>query len=1301
MIHRALGRDKPSFLRELQQLQKHAQKSRPGEKFQTRLENLEKKIKASIEAKKNRFRRLPKISIPENLPISEREKDIVDAIQKHPVIIIAGDTGSGKSTQIPKMCLSAGRGIEGKIACTQPRRIAATTISARIAEELGETVGQSVGYKIRFKDRTSKTGYIKILTDGMLLAETQADPLLLEYDTLIVDEAHERSLNIDFILGILKNLLQKRPDLKLIITSATIDTEKFSKGFANAPVIRVSGRTYPVSLQYRPIDPDLEDKGDMTYVDMAVKTAKDIHGQGGFGDILIFMPTEQDILETCQRLEGEGLKNARILPLFARLPGASQRRVFASGKGRKIIVSTNVAETSLTIPGIKYVVDTGLARILRYLPRTRTTSLPISPISQSSADQRKGRCGRMENGVCIRLYSQEDYETRPEFTEPEILRSNLAEVILRMIALKLGDIQSFPFLDPPGAGSIKDGFDLLVELGAIFRKNGQPVLTPMGRMMSRIPIDPRISRMLIEAGTHGCIEDVAVIAAALSIQDPRERPIEKATQADQAHNQFKDAASDFITLLNIWNRYHRSWETLGTQNKMRKFCKAHFLSYPRMREWDQIHEQITTLLKTHRMGNKKQKPHKLEKDRYAAIHKSVLSGYLSNIALKREKNMYTAARGREVMLFPGSTLFNKGPDWIVAVEMVKTTRLFARTVAKIDPVWLEPLGGSLCKRTYSNPHWEMKAGQVRALEQVSLYGLIIVSNRPVAYGPIDPAESHKIFIQSALVHGETQKKFLFLSHNQRLIDKVTRLEAKVRRRGILVEEAALEAFYSERLPRVCDIRTLEKVIRERGNDDFLKMRDADIVDHLPDREEIDLYPDQMETGKGSLPISYKFNPGKGDDGVTLKVPVSRTSELSPQHLDWMVPGLFREKMTALIKGLPKKYRKQLVPVSNTVDIVLGEMKKSERPLITILAEFIYERFGVDIPAKAWADTAIPEHLQMRISIRDHRGRELEAARDASVLRDSGLSRNRSHEEDTAVWKNARSQWEKTNITAWDVNDLPESLSLSPKLSAFPGFFAHENSVDLRLYRDHNEAIQNHRKGVMRLYLIRFKKEVRFLKKDLKIPSAIAAKTMDFGGPKALESAMLTHLLNHFFHLNIRSKATFEKTALDAAKSLFSKAGEMKKQVEAIVSAYHHTMKQMHALTAKNPPGSPVSQLLNRLMEETGALLPPDFMERYDGDNLPHLPRYLKAIEIRAERGTYDSGRDREKNKSVEPFETALEKMLPLINSSASPEKRQAIKDFFWMLQEYKVSIFAQELKTAIPVSAKRMNKKQREIERMV
>ena len=1295
-----MTRERHPFARRLKNILNRSKKPDPDEKAIQQLKSLEKRVEASILEKDRRVQGLPKVSFPENLPITAKKDAIVHAIRKHQVVIISGDTGCGKSTQIPKMCLEAGGGIGGKIACTQPRRIAATTIAGRIAEELGEEIGKSVGYKIRFKDRTSRYGYIKVMTDGMLLAETQQDPRLNEYDTIIVDEAHERSLNIDFILGILKTLLMKRKRLKLIITSATIDTKKFSEAFDGAPVIQVSGRRYPVVVEYLPVDPEQQETGETTYVDMAIKGVEKLRNRGQAGDILVFMPTEQDIIETCERLEARNLTGTALLPLFARLTNARQRRIFAPFKGQKIIVSTNVAETSLTIPGIKVVIDTGLARISRYLPRTRTTSLPVSPISKSSADQRKGRCGRLENGICIRLYSQEDYDARPEFTDPEILRSNLAEVILRMISLRLGQIAAFPFLDRPNPRSIKDGFDLLWELGAVVRKNGGVSMTDKGRIMAKMPIDPKISRMILEAQEEGCVHDVAVIASALSIQDPRERPLEKAGQADQKHTRFKDPDSDFITLLNIWNYYHRSWETLRTQNKMRKFCKEHFLSFVRMREWHHIHQQLSSILEEQGIKDQNQYADRPGEDRYACIHRSILSGYLSNIAVKKDKNFYLAARGREAMVFPGSTLFNKGPEWIVAAEMVKTSRLFARTAAKINPEWLEKLGDGLCKSSYSNPHWEKKRGEVRAREQVSLYGLVIIPQRSVSYGSIDPLASHDIFVRSALVEGDVNNDFPFLIHNQGLIEESRGMEEKVRRRGMLVSDDVMAEFYSTRLAGVYDIRTMGKRIKERGGDGFLKMTQTDIVITYPAETELAQYPEEITIGHSAFKFSYKFAPGKPDDGVTMKVPSGMASQVSPDHLDWVVPGFFREKITALIKGLTKQYRKQLVPVSKTVDIIMAEMERRSEPLLSALGRFIYRRFGVDIPASQWPVSEIPDYLNMRVSILDHRGREIRSGKDASILNEYAPCASPVQVE-WETWEKAKAKWEKKGIMSWDFGDLPETISLETNLLVYPGLEPAAGGVNFRLFKDSAEAFETHKKGVKTLFMIRFRKDIKFLKKDLKLPDAISAKAVYFGGARTVERGMYDNITNRFFLLKIRTEAAFEAHASAIGRSILPEGHLLMELTGRVLDAYHNVRQNIDMILRANRANPPVQAFCSRLTRELEGLVPKDFLDRYAPDRMAHLPRYLNAFKIRAERGAYDRDKDQEKAGRIEPFTEALRRNLRDISSHASLEKRKSFEEFFWMVEEFKVSVFAQELKTPFPVSAKRLEKKLREVERMV
>ncbi|MFH1102473.1 MAG: ATP-dependent RNA helicase HrpA, partial [Pseudomonadota bacterium] len=911
----------------------------------------------------------------------------------HPVVIISGETGSGKTTQIPKFCLEAGRGIDGMIGCTQPRRIAAITISHRISEELGEEPGKSVGYKIRFNDKTGKNTFIKIMTDGILLAEAHSNLHLWAYDTIIVDEAHERSLNIDFLLGILKKLLAKRKDLKLIIASATIDTEKFSKSFGNAPIIEVSGRMHPVTVRYFETLSQTVPREEETHIDMSTAAVEAIIRKNHPGDMLVFMPTEQDIRETCELLEGRSFGNVSILPLYARLSADEQKRVFAPLPQRKIIVATNVAETSITIPGIRYVVDTGLARISHYSPGTRTTSLPVVPVSRSSADQRKGRCGRVEHGICIRLFSEEDYLSRPLYTPPEILRSNLAEVILRMIAQGLGDVCDFPFIDAPPKKSIQDGYDLLTDLGAIEKKNSPNgfVLTKDGRLMARIPVDPRISRMLIEAKREGCMRQVIVIASALSIQDPRERPAEKEEEAKESRRIFEDPSSDFMTIIHIWNGYHDdAGETKGSA-KLKKFCRKHFLSFRRMREWQDIHDQIAEILIETGM---------LDKDvispedggsvadntlLYEAVHKSVLSGFLSNIAVKKEKNIYKAAKEKEVMLFPGSGLFNKGGRWIVASEMIETTRRFARTAANIDPSWLEQIGEKQCRYSYLNPHWSTTRQEVMSLEQVRLFGLVIEAGRLVPFGAVDPKTACSVFIREALIKNGLKKPFPFILHNSRIMEAIKDLENKLRRRDLTAGEEAVFTFYQKRLQCVFDTPSLEKAIAKAGFDHFLRMSMEDLIVRMPDPEEISLFPEAVSLSGSIFPLTYRFHPGEEDDGITVSIPLSVIPIIPKEPLEYLVPGLFREKVKTLIKGLPREWRKKLMPITETVETVVAQTQIKDQPLINFISDILHHHLNVDIPAEAWPLSTLPPHLNMRIDITGPDGKPIRSGRAPDIL----------------------------------------------------------------------------------------------------------------------------------------------------------------------------------------------------------------------------------------------------------------------------------------------------------------------------
>jgi len=1279
-------------------LSKIGQSARKGKALLRRLGALEKKAEASVRERERRLLKRPPLSYPENLPITLKRAEIVHAIETNQVVIISGETGCGKSTQIPKMCLEAGRGIIGKIGCTQPRRIAATSIARRIAEELGEDLGRSVGYKIRFQERGSRDVYIKMMTDGILLAETQGDPYLYEYDTLIIDEAHERSLNIDFLLGILKTLLPQRPEIKVVISSATLDTEKFALAFGGVPVVQAGGRIYPVAVEYMPTDPELEEAGELTYVDVAVKAMDRIHTNRPPGDVLIFMPTEQDILETCERLEGRRYPDISIIPLFARLPASEQGRIY-SVKGPKIVVATNVAETSLTIPGIRYVIDTGLARIARYLPRTRTKSLPISPISRSSAEQRKGRCGRVQSGVCVRLYSEEDYDLRPPFTTPEILRSNLAEVILRMIYLNLGDPASFPFLDRPTPRSIKDGYDLLLELGAIVKEGKEDTLTEKGKVMARMPLDPRISRMMIEAVKEGCTEEVAVIAAALSIQDPRERPSERAVLADQMHHPFRDPDSDFITLLNIWNRYHREWGALKTQNKMRKFCRAHFLSFPRMSEWVYTHEQITSILKQQKTAFRGRKNEERADPLYTRIHRAILSGFLSNIATKKEKNIYQAARGKEVMVFPGSTLFNKNAPWIVAAEMVKTSRLFARTAAKIDHRWLEALGGDLCRSTYSDPHWDKDRGEVRAFETVTLYGLAIVSRRPVSYGPIDPDESHRLFIRSALVEGNVNEPPSFLKHNLDLIERLSAMEDKLRRRDILVGESVVADFYASRLNGIYDLRTLKKVISEKGGDDFLMMREEDVLISPPDQGELAQYPDGITLDKSILKTSYRFAPGQEDDGATIRIPSGLASKIPAERLEWRIPGLLRERVRALLKGLPKRYRKRLVPLPETVELVLKEMAQEERALLTTLADFIYRRFGVDIPASVWEKVEIPDHLRMRFSLIDHKGRELQSARDFHLLTQTHSLP--ASETSTAAWKKAQEKWERTDVKAWDFGTLPESVHLGADLAAYPGLESSDEGVNIRLFKSLSQATESHVKGVRTLLSLFLAKDLKFLKRNLSLPKEGLPGAVYFSGKAAVEEALHESLMKNLLQVNLRTEEAFSARAEILRASMIDEGMRLRDLTAKILEGYDQIRSTLDEIDRATPTGEATKELRLLIRKDIEDLVPNNFLELYPMDRLVHIPRYLKAMQIRAERGANDPEKDRKKMCKAEESLEALRRMKEGLSDHTSKEKREAVETHRWMVEEFKISLFAQEMKTLFPISEKRLQEKRKEIERMV
>ncbi len=1274
---------------------------------------------------RSRKQNTPAVQFSQNLPIIAKKREIIESVQKNQVTIITGETGSGKTTQIPKMCIAAGLGLRGLIGLTQPRRIAAISIAQRIASELGEECGQSVAYKIRFEEKSSAEPFIKVMTDGILLTETVKDRDLLAYDTLIVDEAHERSLNIDFILGYLRTLLVRRKDLKVIITSATIDTEKFSEAFNKAPVIKVSGRMYPVEVRYRPLDPEKEEKGETTYVDEVVACVEALQRERRYEDILIFMPTEQDIRETCNLLSKKC--SGLVLPLYARLSGSQQRLIFTAAEQQKIIVATNIAETSLTIPGIKYVIDAGLARILEYNPRSQTTGLPIKPISASSAEQRKGRCGRVQNGICIRLYSQEEFSQKPLYTPPEIMRSNLAGVILRMLELNLGAVTSFPFIDKPQPKSIRDGLDILRDLGALVKDDSEEEtnlykLTETGWKMAEFPLDPRASRMLIEAQKGNCVNEIAVIAAALSIQDPRERPYEKADEASKAHAQFAHPESDFLTYLNIWNRYHGSLENLPTQSKQRKFCRDHFLSYKRMIEWRDIYHQIMDIIDGKNKTAKPKKHHKIEINQEISdrIHRCVLSGYLSNIARKKEKNFYNAAKSREVMIYPGSGLFNKAGQWIVAAEISLTSRVFARNVANINSEWLEKLGGDNCRYSYAAAHWEKNRGQVVALEKVTLFGLTIVESRPVAYERINAEEAKSIFIREALVTGEVARRIPFLEHNLSLYDRVQTMEEKLRRRGIVANEETIAELYEQRLPVLSDIRSLLSLIRERGSDEFLRFREEDLIAYEPDEEEISRFPDQIKLKDASLRCTYNFEPGKRDDGVTVKVPLGLVSSAARENIDRHLPSLLKEKAVHLLKTLPKSLRQRIPSPAQAAQLLMEDESYLNKSLPQALSELLRDHYKITVPRDSWALEKLPDYLNIRYSVIDEKGKEIGDSRDISLLQ-----KELAETVSTSALDKIRGEWEKEGITTWDFGDLSQQIPLKGTHGligyAYPALTVSDDAIDLRLFSDERQSTFNHSQGVAALYEIHFVDKVKQLNKNVILKPALKAVVENIGKPKQLEQSIVNRVKKDLFFKPWRRREEYIAHADYLNSKILPYGQQVLTAIEPVLKAFDDTYTVISKLIKKNRGNNPVLNFLKEIRTELHSLMPVDFPELYTFERMKELPRYCKALALRAERGSLNLSAAQKKTQEVLIYSKQLQEMIvPEAKDTVLPqigiceitrfkedisldcpeEKKTMIEECFWMVEEYKVSLFAQELKTPYPVSPKKLNQLMEEIEKL-
>ncbi|WP_217874438.1 ATP-dependent RNA helicase HrpA [Pseudoalteromonas shioyasakiensis] len=1253
---------------------------------ETKQANIAQKIAEDIsrsqQLREQRLAALPKVTYPEQLPVSQKKDDIKQAIANNQVVIIAGETGSGKTTQIPKMCLELGRGVDGYIGHTQPRRLAARSVANRIAEEMQCELGQQVGFKIRFSDQVSDNSYIKLMTDGILLAEIQQDRYLNQYDTIIIDEAHERSLNIDFILGYLKNLLPKRPDLKVIITSATIDPERFSKHFDDAPIIEVSGRTFPVELRYRPtteINKDeMEADGDQL---QGIFDAVDELCDEGPGDILIFMNGEREIRDTADALSKRNLKGTDVLPLYSRLSNAEQNRIFAPHSRRHIILATNVAETSLTVPGIRYVIDPGTARISRYSYRTKVQRLPIEPISQASANQRKGRCGRIEAGICIRLYSEEDFNSRPEFTDPEILRTNLASVILQMLGLGLGDMQQFPFVQAPDSRNINDGLTLLEELEAIkpAKRHKKTELTKSGRSLSRLPVDPRLAKMVLTADGLGALREVIIIVAALSIQDPRERPQEKRGAADEKHGRFDDPDSDFIAFLNLWN-YLEEQQSELSNSQFRKLCQKDFLAYMRIREWQDIVYQLSTVC--NEMGMKAT-TNVADSER---IHQSLLSGMLSHIGFKDEKQIYKGARNSQFHIFPGSGLFKKSPKWIMSAELVETSKLYARINARIDLKWVEGFAQHLVKRSYSEPHWEKKPGAVIAFEQQTLYGLLIVNKRRCVYSNIDPKVSRELFIRTALVEQELGQNEGFLQYNQELIEDIQVLENKSRRRDILVDEQTLFEFYDKKIPQDVNNRAaFNKWWKGQKQKDkrFLHMSREELMQHGADHVTEFDYPDTWQQENLLLPLAYHFDPGQAVDGVAVQIPVALLNQVQETGFDWHIPAFRHELICALIKSLPKTIRRNFVPAPNYADAVLAAIEPMQGNLIDAISTRLLRMTGVRVEPDAWDLSTLAPHLRLQFEVRDEHDKLL-----ARGLNLSKLKAQLQGKVTDTLSKVADKGIEKADLTEWSFGELPSSYVKKQgqyEIKAFPALVDKKDSAAVELFDNEHKAQQAHQQGLRRLVLLNVPSPIKYLQQNLPNKSKLGLYFNPFGKVNDLIDDCIAAAVDSLLikYGNIRTADAFEKAKEQIRGELGDTVVEIATQVEQVLSIAHGLNKRMKGrvdLTMITAHGDIKSQLQSLVFK--------GFVSQHGAAKMTDLIRYLKAIERRLEKLPVDPNRDRlcvlELEKVAEQYQKLANK-IP--KGMPTPEEISAI---FWMQQELRVSLFAQTLGTPYPVSAKRV-----------
>ncbi|WP_121721101.1 ATP-dependent RNA helicase HrpA [Streptomyces sp. E2N171] len=1286
-----------------------ARKIRKPEARAAVLGEIEAEVAAAGERMAARRARVPEVRYPEQLPVSQKKDVIAEAIRDHQVVIVAGETGSGKTTQIPKICMELGRGVRGMIGHTQPRRIAARTVAERVAEELDTPLGEAVGWKVRFTDQVDpEATFVKLMTDGILLAEIQTDRELRAYDTIIIDEAHERSLNIDFLLGYLAQLLPKRPDLKVVITSATIDPERFSRHFDDAPIIEVSGRTYPVEVRYRPLLEEESDDADRDQITAITDAVEELMAEGP-GDILVFLSGEREIRDTADALNKKRYRSTEVLPLYARLSHAEQHRVFQQHGGRRIVLATNVAETSLTVPGIKYVIDPGFARISRYSHRTKVQRLPIEPVSQASANQRKGRCGRTSDGICIRLYSEDDFLSRPEFTDAEILRTNLASVILQMTAAGLGEIEKFPFIDPPDHRNIRDGVQLLQELGALdpAQKDPRKRLTQTGRKLAQLPVDPRLARMVLEADRNGCVREVMVIAAALSIQDPRERPADKQAQADQQHARFRDETSDFLAFLNLW-RYIREQQKERGSSSFRRMCKQEYLNFLRIREWQDIYAQLRTVAK--QMGI-----HLNEQDAPAdRVHVSLLAGLLSHIGMKDVKeskdsgqgggrrdggrNEYLGARNAKFAVFPGSALFKKPPRFVMSAELVETSRLWARVNAKIEPEWVEPLAEHLLKRTYSEPHWEKDQAAVMAYEKVTLYGVPIVAQRKVNYGRIDAELSRELFIRNALVEGDWRTHHKFFADNRKLLTEVEELEHRARRRDILVDDETLFDFYDQRIPdHVVSGAHFDSwwKHKRREQPDFLDFEREMLIRESADAVTKADYPDTWRQGPLKFRVTYQFEPGADADGVTVHIPLQVLNQVTDEGFDWQIPGLREEVVTELIRSLPKPIRRNYVPAPNYAKAFLERAVPLQEPLTVTMARELKRMVGVSFEAEDFDWSRVPDHLKVTFRIVDERRRTLAEDKDLEALKLTLRPKARkalSQAAAATAQRQGGESLERKGLTDWTIGSLTrvfETRRAGQPVKAYPALVDDGDSVSVRLFDSEAEQAEAMWKGTRRLILLGIPvNPAKFASEKLTNPQKLALSANPHGSVQALfddcAMAAADKLIADFggpVWDEESYRKLFDKVRAEIVDTTVRAVG----QVQQVLAAWQACERRLKGV--RSPALLPNLQDVRTQLD---GLVKPGFVTEAGLRRMPDLMRYLVAADRRLQQMPTNVQRDTTRMTKVHEMRDEYAWLLEQM-----PQGRpvpQQVRDIRWMIEELRVSYFAHALGTAYPVSDKRIVK---------